>query len=66
MDAGRAADVATPSAGTPAGPTRERDSRTDMMSDPVRLATEVDNEVPNYGTGFAPFFVPLALWVGAM
>ncbi|MEV5742539.1 YhgE/Pip domain-containing protein [Microbispora rosea] len=45
---------------------RERDSRTDMMSDPVRLATEVDNEVPNYGTGFAPFFVPLALWVGAM
>ncbi|GGO11730.1 hypothetical protein GCM10010116_23590 [Microbispora rosea subsp. aerata] len=46
--------------------TRERDSRTDMMSDPVRLTTEVDNEVPNYGTGFAPFFVPLALWVGAM
>ncbi|GIH61568.1 YhgE/Pip domain-containing protein [Microbispora siamensis] len=46
--------------------TQERDSRTDMMSDPVRLATEVDNEVPNYGTGFAPFFVPLALWVGAM
>ncbi|MEV4458316.1 YhgE/Pip domain-containing protein [Microbispora sp. NPDC049633] len=44
----------------------ERASRTDMMSDPVRLATTVDNEVPNYGTGFAPFFVPLALWVGAM
>ncbi|MEV0967494.1 YhgE/Pip domain-containing protein [Microtetraspora glauca] len=43
-----------------------RDSRTDMMSEPVRLDTEVDNEVPNYGTGFAPFFVPLALWVGAM
>ncbi|MFE3453426.1 YhgE/Pip family protein [Nonomuraea sp. NPDC059194] len=46
--------------------TSERDGRTDMMSDPVRLATSVDNEVPNYGTGFAPFFVPLALWVGAM
>lgn len=45
---------------------QERDSRTSMMSDPVRLATQVDNEVPNYGTGFAPFFVPLALWVGAM
>jgi YhgE/Pip-like protein len=44
----------------------ERDSRTGMMSDPVRLSTEVDNAVPNYGTGFAPFFVPLALWVGAM
>lgn len=44
----------------------DRDSRTAMMSDPVRLATTVDNEVPNYGTGFAPFFLPLALWVGAM
>lgn len=44
----------------------DRDSRTDMMADPVRLATTVDNEVPNYGTGFAPFFLPLALWVGAM
>ncbi|GII75297.1 membrane protein [Sphaerisporangium rufum] len=43
-----------------------RDARTGMMSDPVRLHDEVDNEVPNYGTGFAPFFVPLALWVGAM
>ncbi|MEU6997158.1 YhgE/Pip domain-containing protein [Nonomuraea sp. NPDC046570] len=46
--------------------TAEREGRADMMSDPVRLATTVDNEVPNYGTGFAPFFVPLALWVGAM
>ncbi|WP_433226890.1 YhgE/Pip family protein [Microtetraspora malaysiensis] len=36
------------------------------MSEPVRVSTEVDNEVPNYGTGFAPFFLPLALWVGAM
>ncbi|WP_214408550.1 YhgE/Pip domain-containing protein [Sphaerisporangium fuscum] len=44
----------------------ERDSRTGMMSDPVRLDSEIDNRVPNYGTGFAPFFVPLALWVGAM
>ena len=38
----------------------------DMMSEPVRLDSEVDNEVPDYGTGFAPFFVPLSLWVGAM
>ncbi|GII53389.1 membrane protein [Planotetraspora thailandica] len=50
----------------PAYGTAERDSRTDMMSDPVRLDTRVDDAVPNYGTGFAPFFVPLALWVGAM
>ncbi|GAA0366250.1 YhgE/Pip domain-containing protein [Microbispora corallina] len=46
--------------------TAERDSRTGMMSDPVRLDSRIDNDVPNYGTGFAPFFVPLALWVGAM
>ncbi|WP_433252740.1 YhgE/Pip family protein [Streptosporangium sp. CA-135522] len=44
----------------------ERADRSDMMSEPVRLANQVLNEVPNYGTGFAPFFVPLALWVGAM
>ncbi|WP_248963496.1 YhgE/Pip family protein [Sphaerisporangium perillae] len=44
----------------------QRDGRTGMMSEPVRLDSEVDNRVPNYGTGFAPFFVPLALWVGAM
>ncbi|MFF5209464.1 YhgE/Pip family protein [Streptosporangium sp. NPDC000396] len=44
----------------------ERTDRSDMMSEPVKLANQVVNEVPNYGTGFAPFFVPLALWVGAM
>ncbi|WP_343954199.1 YhgE/Pip family protein, partial [Nonomuraea longicatena] len=44
----------------------ERTERSDMMSDPVRLAKTVDNDVPNYGTGFAPFFLPLSLWVGAM
>ncbi|MEU1876642.1 YhgE/Pip domain-containing protein [Streptosporangium sp. NPDC020072] len=44
----------------------ERARRADMMSEPVRLASQVLNRVPNYGTGFAPFFVPLALWVGAM
>ncbi|GAA1849478.1 YhgE/Pip domain-containing protein [Actinomadura bangladeshensis] len=44
----------------------ERAARDDMMSDPVRLASATDNKVPNYGTGFAPFFVPLSLWVGGM
>ncbi|MBG0813218.1 YhgE/Pip domain-containing protein [Planomonospora sp. ID82291] len=44
----------------------ERAGRTEMMSEPVTLASSVLNEVPDYGTGFAPFFVPLALWVGAM
>ncbi len=38
----------------------------EMMSEPVSLDSEIDNEAPDYGTGFAPFFVPLSLWVGAM
>jgi putative membrane protein len=37
-----------------------------MMSDPVALSTERRGEVPTYGTGFAPYFIPLALWVGAV
>ncbi|WP_018653150.1 YhgE/Pip domain-containing protein [Actinomadura flavalba] len=44
----------------------ERGARADMMSSPVKLAATKHNPAPNYGTGFAPFFVPLALWVGAM
>ncbi|CAL9434057.1 hypothetical protein SUDANB121_02126 [Nocardiopsis dassonvillei] len=43
-----------------------RENAGDMMSSPVRLSSEIDNEAPDYGTGFAPFFVPLSLWVGAM
>ncbi|MBW8487583.1 YhgE/Pip domain-containing protein [Actinomadura parmotrematis] len=44
----------------------ERAQRADVMSAPVRLDGSVANKAPNYGTGFAPFFVPLSLWVGAM
>jgi putative membrane protein len=45
---------------------RERDRRTGVMADPVRLASESLHQAPNYGTGFAPYFIPLSLWVGAM
>ncbi|MFD0692115.1 YhgE/Pip family protein [Actinomadura fibrosa] len=45
---------------------KERAARDDMMSDPVRLSSTTENKAPNYGTGFAPFFVPLSLWVGGM
>ena len=37
-----------------------------VMSDPVKLTTQRLDPVPNYGTGFAPYFIPLALWVGAL
>ncbi|MFI6032657.1 YhgE/Pip family protein [Streptomyces sp. NPDC051315] len=45
---------------------RDRDARTAVMADPVRLATQDLHKAPNYGTGFAPYFIPLSLWVGAM
>lgn len=36
-----------------------------VMSDPVRLDTVAVNGARNYGTGLSPYFLPLALWVGA-
>ncbi|MGW7417448.1 YhgE/Pip family protein [Streptomyces sp. NPDC054863] len=43
-----------------------RDQRTEVMADPVKLASQSMHKAPNYGTGFAPYFIPLSLWVGAM
>ena len=43
-----------------------RRARAQVMSAPVTLVTRRDHPVPNYGTGFAPYFIPLALWVGAL
>ena len=45
---------------------KARDRRTEVMADPVRLASQSLHKAPNYGTGFAPYFIPLSLWVGAM
>jgi putative membrane protein len=45
---------------------KDRDQRTGVMSDPVQLASQSLHKAPNYGTGFAPYFIPLSLWVGAM
>lgn len=45
---------------------KDRDARTDVMADPVQLASQSLHKAPNYGTGFAPYFIPLSLWVGAM
>ncbi|MEE1130659.1 MAG: YhgE/Pip domain-containing protein [Caryophanon sp.] len=38
----------------------------DMMASPVHLSKTVVNEVPNYGTGFAPYFISLGLAVGGL
>ncbi|MET9369387.1 YhgE/Pip domain-containing protein [Streptomyces griseoflavus] len=44
----------------------DRDRRTEVMADPVRLVSGDAHKAANYGTGFAPYFIPLSLWVGAM
>jgi putative membrane protein len=53
-------------AGIPAFTRQARLARSRMMSAPVKLTTRREDPVPNYGTGFAPYFIPLALWVGAL
>ncbi len=38
----------------------------DMMGNPVKVDKEEVNKVPNYGTGLAPYFLSLGLFVGAL
>ncbi|SED28893.1 putative membrane protein [Streptomyces sp. 3213] len=45
---------------------QDREQRTGVMADPVQLASQDLHKAPNYGTGFAPYFIPLSLWVGSM
>ncbi|MCX7570629.1 YhgE/Pip domain-containing protein [Tumebacillus sp. DT12] len=42
------------------------DAKADMIADPVDLETSKLHPVPNYGTGFSPYFISLALFVGAL
>lgn len=42
------------------------DKTSQMIANPVDVANEKINEVPNYGTGFAPYFLSLGLFVGAL
>lgn len=37
-----------------------------MLAAPVELQSETIKSVPNYGTGFAPYFLSLGLFVGAL
>ncbi|MGN1401444.1 MAG: YhgE/Pip family protein [Bacillus sp. (in: firmicutes)] len=38
----------------------------DMIADPVNVQKDSFDPVPNYGTGFAPYFISLGLFVGAL
>lgn len=54
-----------------ASSTQNKDQKVEMMSQPVQAngkqgTGETITEVSNYGTGFAPYFIGLALWVGAL
>jgi putative membrane protein len=45
---------------------KANNSVADMFAKPVTLKTTRLNDVPNYGTGFAPYFLSLSLFVGAV
>jgi putative membrane protein len=49
-----------------AGAVEANDDTYDMMGSPVEVEKEEVNRVPNYGTGFAPYFISLGLFVGAL
>lgn len=48
------------------GSVQSTDDTYDMMGDPVDVDKQEINQVPNYGTGFAPYFVSLGLFVGSL
>ena len=42
------------------------DETVNMFAEPIKVEEHKVNEVPNYGTGFAPYFLSLGLFVGAL
>ncbi len=42
------------------------ESTYDMVASPVEVDKEIKFETPNYGTGLAPYFIALGLFVGAL
>ncbi|KIL37328.1 phage infection protein [Cohnella kolymensis] len=42
------------------------DSLTSMFAEPVQLVESKVTDVPNYGSGIAPYFLCLAFWVGGI
>ncbi|MDI6531445.1 YhgE/Pip domain-containing protein [Bacillus mycoides] len=48
------------------GEVKGTDKTYDMFASPVKVKVEKIAEVPNYGTGFTPYFLSLGLFVGAL
>ncbi|EME15610.1 YhgE/Pip domain-containing protein [Rhodococcus triatomae] len=44
----------------------QRTATAETLSTPVALKQDMTNEAPTFGTGFAPFFLSLALFVGGI
>ena len=63
---GELAERLAEGAQTAADQTSNISGKADVMSDPVGLANEYYTTVKNYGTGFAPYFMALGLWVGGL
>ncbi|NJP31776.1 YhgE/Pip family protein [Micromonospora thermarum] len=63
--AGDLADGLTAGAGKIPG-YDDADARAGVLGDPVALDRTAHNAAGSYGVGFAPYFLGLALWVGAM
>jgi putative membrane protein len=61
--AGKLADAAGSMAAEAQGDPAQRG---EVLGAPVSLVEQPMNEVREYGTGLAPYFIPLSLWVGAM
>ncbi|WP_018350683.1 YhgE/Pip family protein [Longispora albida] len=44
----------------------QRAQRSTVMGDPIDVQRQAKNAAATYGVGFSPYFIALALWVGAM
>lgn len=53
-------------ADTAASQTSHISQKAEVMSSPVELVNDYYTTVKNYGTGFAPYFMALGLWVGGL
>ncbi|MGB6245298.1 YhgE/Pip family protein [Gordonia sp. (in: high G+C Gram-positive bacteria)] len=48
------------------GGDEQRQQTAANLSQPVALSEFTENRAPTFGTGFAPFFLPLAMFIGAI
>lgn len=60
------ADLAAAAAKVPPVSDAQREAFTEVLSDPVRVEQVRLNPVAHLGQGLAPYFLPVALFVGAM